>query len=336
MAFSGSPILFYDVPKGGIWGKLGFAVPNWGTRQVTRNSAILDFVSVVGRNLQSIMLTDDALSTRPPNINRIIDINKLLMAVRAMLGNEGLPDNQPALEGVKATQDVESFLLYPCPYFMVRNRWLKRYAQLCFHALAEAIQSTENDTSSFEISNEFCKQMNGYFNRIMQLLATDLLRISPAVAANNVPMTPYGFPDWGSFVLTDAQIMAYTRSWFTSTEKIDTCFPTGDVPSDFDLTLLTTGIPIEDMPVLTAYPNTPVDSVADTSPDPSSLVSGNLNSNPPATGTAAATLAETQAVGQITGAPITSPNAPAAGAPAAAAAPAATAATGAISGAPTK
>ena len=104
------------------------------------------------------------------------------MAVRAMLGNEGLPDNQPALEGVKATQDVESFLLYPCPYFAVRNRWLKRLLQLCFHAASRKRSNPPRTTPArSKFSDEFCKQMNGYFNRIMQLLATDLLRISPAV-----------------------------------------------------------------------------------------------------------------------------------------------------------
>ena len=59
MAFKGSPVLFYDV---GVWGKLGFGVPNWGKRMTSANMVILELVEVLGRNLQAMMLHPDALS----------------------------------------------------------------------------------------------------------------------------------------------------------------------------------------------------------------------------------------------------------------------------------
>ncbi|HEV3023806.1 MAG TPA: hypothetical protein VGX76_15130 [Pirellulales bacterium] len=304
MSFSGSPVLFYDVPVGGTWGKLGFGVPNWGIRKVTRNGTILDFVNVVGRELQAIMLTDDALSTRPPTINRIIDINKLIVAGRALLVSEAVKDNQPVMEGEKATNDVEAFLLYPTPIFRVRNRWMKRYAVLTMHALSEAIQSTENGTSPFEISNDFKDSVGQYFDRILQLVCTGLLRIDPSDPASGVPQNKYGFPDWSKFVLIESQIMSYSRKWFTSTERVDVCYPTGDIPSDFDLTTLTAGIPISEIPKLGPFPFAVEDSTVDGMVDDATLEQPSTSPNPVATGVAAATLAETQNVGEITGAPI--------------------------------
>jgi hypothetical protein len=99
-----------------------------------------------------------------------------------------------------------------------------------------------------------------------------------------------GLPIWEMFVPSDAQINAYSpTTWFTTTERIDVAYPTGDVPSDYDLELLTNGIPIVDLPPLSAYPVTIPDSEADEAADPATLAQTQAP-NPPSTGAAAATL----------------------------------------------
>jgi hypothetical protein len=287
MAFSGSPVLFYDVPVGGIWGKLGFGVPNFGNRLVSRNIVILELVEVIGRNLQAIMLSDDAMSRTPPSINTIKEINKLVMRARQLLGTEQVMDNQDRMVGMHGQNDKQAFLIFPTPIFEVRNRWMKTYAYYVMHALAEAIQSTENATSPFEITNIFAGQVGQYFVRILKRMACELLMINPQ--DKTVPVLTNGLPNWGAFTLSDAQINAYSPStWFSPTELIDTVYPTGDIPDTIALEFLTNGIPSVDLPKLGAYPVTIFDTEADNNPDPSTLAQGTGATNPPATGGAAA------------------------------------------------
>ncbi len=306
MAFSGSPVLFYNV---GVWGKLGFGVPNWGKRLISRNIVLLELVETIGRNLQAIMCSDDSLSRTPPSMNTIIELNKLMMRARQLLATEATADNQVKMTGDKATNDKQSFTVFPCPIFNVRNRWLKTYAFMTMHALAEAMQSSENSTSAFEITNVCSGQIGQYFTRILKRMSCELLNISPldpTVPKDKVT----GLPIWEEFVLTDGQIRAYSPStWFSKTEMIDTSFPLGDIPSDYDLEPLSNGIPIVDLPPLTAYPVTIPDSEADNSPDPATLAKNNGQSNPAATGQAAVpnTPAFVPAVGSQTGAPLVSP-----------------------------
>lgn len=285
MAFSGSPVLFYDVPVGGIWGKLGFGVPNFGKRLVSRNIVLLELVEVIGRNLQAMMLSDDALSRTPPSMNTIITLNKLLLRARQLLSTEQVADNQVRMTGFKGENDKQSFLVFPTPIFRVRNRWMKTYAYYVMHALAECMQSTENGSSAFEITNVLAGQLSQYFVRILKRMSCELLMID----MKTVPVDAgTGLPNWYAFTLTDAQINAYAPSkWFSPTELIDTTYPTGDIPSDYDLETLTDGIPVVDLPVLTPYPVNVLDSEADNEPDPATLAQGTGGPNPPATGSAA-------------------------------------------------
>lgn len=309
MAFSGSPVLFYNV---GVWGKLGFGVPNWGKRLVSRNIVLLELVETIGRNLQAIMLSDDALSRSPPSMNMIIELNKLMMRARQLLATEMTVDNQIRMQGDKGVNDKQSFNVFPCPIFMVRNRWLKTYAYYAMHALAEAMQATENSTSAFEITNVCAGQIGQYFTRILKRMSCELLNISPSDPT--VPKGTDGLPNWEAFVLTDAQIRNYKPSqWFSTTELIDTAFPLGDLPSDYDVEPLSNGIPVIDLPPLTAYPVTVPDSEADLDINPSAKAQGLGNSNPLKTGDALATApvsntpAFVPAPGNSTGAPSVSP-----------------------------
>jgi hypothetical protein len=266
MAFKGSPVLFYDV---GVWGKLGFGVPNWGKRMTSANMVILELVEVLGRNVQAMMLHPDALTRSPPSINTIIDIHKLVLRARSLLATEQVVDNQLRMEPTHAQPDKQSFLVFPTPIFMVRNRWMKTYCYYVMNALSEAMQSTEND-NGFEITQVFAGIVGQPIVRLYKRMAVELLQISPTDAS--VPKDAQGNPNWYAFTLSQQQIMAYAPStWFTPTELIDTVSPIDDIPSAYDLEPLTNGIPIPELPALNPYPFVVSDSEADTAADPATL-----------------------------------------------------------------
>ena len=61
------------------------------------------------------------------------------------------------------------------------------------------------------------------------------------------------------FTLSDEQLRSYNpAAWFTSTEMIDTVPPLDEQPTEDALEVLTSGIPVSQLPVLGRWPSGPV------------------------------------------------------------------------------
>ena len=150
------------------------------------------------------------------------------------------------METAHALPAAEQFLVYPTPYFKVRNQWLKQYAGLMLLSLTESMQHQEN-ARPLEISEAFAGLIGQYVQRVYRLMATELFR---------VPLVEASKPD---FTISDEQLASYNPSvWFTSTEMLDTVAPLDDWPTEDDLEVLTNGIPISHLPILGRWPNGPV------------------------------------------------------------------------------
>ena len=238
--------LWYNVSD---WGRFGLAIPNFSNDTKSQNDTIRYLTDVVGRNLQAILWHPDARLRTPPSINTLTRIHKLCTRARSILASRAVPANILNMETAHALPAPEEFLVYPTPYFKVRNQWLKQYAGLMLLGLTEAMQHQEN-ARPLEISEGFSGLIGQYVHRVYRLMATELFRIPLADATK---------PD---FTITEEQLAGYNPSaWFTSTELIDTVAPLDDWPTEDDLEVLTNGIPISHLPVLGRWPSGPSDNV---------------------------------------------------------------------------
>lgn len=240
--------LWYNV---GDWSSYGLAVPNFGNDTQSQNDTIRYLTGVIGRNLQGIMVHHDARLSTPPSINTLVRVHKLCTRARSILASRAVPANVLSMETAHALPAPEEFLVFPTPYFKVRNQWLKQYAGLTLLALTEAIQHQEN-ARPLEISEAFAGLIGQYIHRVYRLMATELFRVPVADAAK---------PD---FTLSDAQINSYNPSeWFTSTEMIDVVPSLTDWPTEDDLEPLTNGIPVSQLPILGRWPSGPLAATKD-------------------------------------------------------------------------
>src|SRR5262245_8100380 len=139
--FRNDAFLWYNVPG---WDDLGLAVANFGDDKTSQNGTIRYLVEVIGRNLASIMWQQDARTRVPPTINTIRRIHKLCTRVRDILAGRQVGPGQSRMEPAHAVPSPEAFIVYPTPYFLVRNGWLKEYCGYTLLALTEAMQHTEN------------------------------------------------------------------------------------------------------------------------------------------------------------------------------------------------
>ncbi|MEW4530208.1 hypothetical protein [Maioricimonas sp. JC845] len=235
--------LWYNV---GDWGRYGLAVPNFSDDTRSQNDTIRYLTDVVGRNLQAILWHPDGRLRTPPSINTLTRIHKLCTRARAILAGRAVPSATLNMETQHALPAPEEFLVYPTPYFKLRNQWLKQYAGLILLAQTEAMQHQEN-ARPLEISESFAGLIGQYIHRVYRLMATELFRVPLEEASQR------------DFTLTDAQLAGYDPSaWFTSTEMIDTVPRLEDWPTEDDLAVLTNGIPISHLPVLGRWPSGPV------------------------------------------------------------------------------
>lgn len=240
--FGTDEILWYNV---GNWGSLGYGAPNFGQNAMTLNSAISQLVQVVGRNLSAVMHSDDVDLRTPPSINTLMKVNKLVNRARTILAGRAVPPSKPRFEAQHVTPAPIAFLVYPVPYFQVRNGWLKEWCGYALQAISEMMQHTENRLE-YEISTAFAGTIGQYLQRIYVLMATELFGIDRATA------------EAPTFVLTDAMLASYDPSkFFTATELIDTPPLPSTIPTENDLSVLTDGIPAT---VITGLARWPINS----------------------------------------------------------------------------
>src|SRR5688500_13351582 len=128
----------------GVWGRKGYAVPNFGNDPTTLNETIHQLVSVTGRNLSAIMHSTDADLRTPPSINTIARIHKLIVRARQIVGSRAKAPGEFNMEPDHSAPAPQVHIIFPVPYFKVRSPHLKRYCGFILAALAEAMQHTEN------------------------------------------------------------------------------------------------------------------------------------------------------------------------------------------------
>lgn len=241
--------LWYNV---GTWGQLGYAVPNVGPDPRTLNWGIAYLVQVIGRNLAAVMQSTDADMRSPPTINTLRKVNALILRARDIVATRAIPPGRNMMEGAHDTPSPQDQLIFPVPYFKVRNAWLKEWCGYTLMALTELIQSTEN-RRTYDFSTVLGGLVGQYLDRVYQRMAIELLKQDPNVV-NPPPSTTTGQPGT-PFVITEAMLQAYNpAAWFTSTELIDVTPATYDKPTANDLQELTDGIPATKLVGLMKYP----------------------------------------------------------------------------------
>ncbi|PHR99593.1 MAG: hypothetical protein COA78_24810 [Blastopirellula sp.] len=232
-------VLHYDV---GEFGEMGYAVPNWSDDVGSNNPTIIDFVNLIGQNLFHLMHHEDCELRTPPSINTLMRIDKLYKRANQLLTGRAIPANVPNMESQHVRPAGEFFRVYPCPYFHVRNTYMRRWAEWGFMAMAEAMQHTEN-SKSLEISTNFVKLIGQYFTRIYQNMAIELFGKSREEASAD------------GFLLSAADFTSYDPSqYFTLTEMVDTPAHLGFILTEDRIKHLREGIPVVQLPELKPWP----------------------------------------------------------------------------------
>lgn len=233
-------ILWYNV---GEFGEAGYAVPNWSDDVGSLNPHILNFVNVCGANLFSIMHHSDVDLRTPPSINTLKRIHKLYVRCASLLAGNAIPPGQDNMEVEHYRPAGEVFRVYPCPYFLVRNPFMRKWAELIFIMQTEAMQNTEN-RKEMEISTAFAGKVGQYIRRVYTNMAIELFGKEKTVA------------EAAGFVLTSADFDAYDPyAFFTDTELTDTVPRLDRVFTEDRLAYLREGIPVTQLPELGPWPN---------------------------------------------------------------------------------
>lgn len=232
-------VLWYNVQ---LFGDLGYGFPNPSNDLGTLNPNIADLCSIVGQNLFAIMNHEDVDMRVPPSINTLRRIHKLYLRSIQILAGRAVPPGENNMETAHVSPGGEVFKVYPIPYFLVRNQYMKRWAGMILMALSEAMQHTEN-RKTIEISTRFAGTIGQYFTRVYTNMGIELFGKTREQV--NVP----------GFVLTEEELSAYDPSkFFTSTELVDTVPPLNYVFTEDRLAVLRAGINLTDLPPFQPWP----------------------------------------------------------------------------------
>ena len=232
-------VLWYNVGK---FGEAGYAVPNFGDDISTLNSNILDITNLIGRNVFSMMHSEDADLRTPPSINTLMRLHRLYVRAGQILQGRAVPSNVPMFETRHVTPNEEVFRVYPVPFFLVRNPFMKTWCRYALSLLSECFQHTEN-RREVEITESFSGMVGQYLTRIYSLMAIELF----GKTADDCRKP--------GFLLADADFQAYSPGrFFTGTEMTDTVPPFNKVFTEDQLKTLSEGIPVTQLPSLGFWP----------------------------------------------------------------------------------
>lgn len=222
-------VLWYNV---GEFGEAGYAVPNWSNDIGSLNPTIIELVQLAGQNLFNIMHHADADSRTPPSVNTLKRVHKLYLRLASILAGRAIPPGQDDMESDHVRPAGEVFIAYPCPFFNVRNRFMRQWAGWVFMMISEMMQHTEN-RKEIEISTNFAGDIGQYLRRVYTNMAIELFQKPKAVA------------EAPGFALTDVDFAAYNpAAFFTSTEMTDTVPRLDRVFTEDRLEILRQGIPV--------------------------------------------------------------------------------------------
>lgn len=255
-------VLWYNV---GVFGDAGYAVPNWSDDVGSLNPQILDFVEMAGRNLFTIMHHEDADLRIPPSINTLKRVHKLRMRCAQILTGRAVPSGEDNMEVTHSNPAGGVFLVFPVPYFKMRNIYMRRWGGLILMSICEAMQHTEN-RKEMEISINFAGQVGQYIERVYQNMAIEMFNKDRATVKDP------------KFVLTDDDFSKYNpSSFFTSTELVDTVPRLDRTFTEDRLQLLSEGIPVTELPELAPWPVNLTNYYAATRTDGTVVASTNPN-----------------------------------------------------------
>ena len=236
---SSDSIRWYNV---GVFGQAGFAAPHFGNDATTLNPTILELTDLIGRNLFAFMRNEDADLRTPPSLNTLLKIHQLYIRGGKLLEGRAIPANVELFLSGHNSPAVETFRVYPCPYFLVRNAFMKSVCQYSLMLLSDCFQHSEN-RRQIEITERFSAMVGQYLVRIYSRMAIDLF--GKTATECRVP----------GFVLKDSDFASYAPGkWFTSTEMIDTVPRFDRVFTEDQLEVLSDGIPATQLPALGPWP----------------------------------------------------------------------------------
>ncbi len=239
-------VLWYNV---GIFGDLGYAVPNPSDDIGSLNPNIVDMTNLIGRGLFNVMHHDDCDLSTPPSINTLVRVHQLYIRAGQILQGRAVPPHIPNLETDHVSPAGEVFRVYPVPYFKVRNAYMKRWAQYALICLAEMMQHTEN-RKTIEISTTFGAMVGKYMKRIYSNMAVELFGKQREEA------------EAPEFRLTEADFQSYNPAlFFTSQEMIDPVPALDNVFTEDRKAKLSQGIPLTELPKLGPYPLSLIDAL---------------------------------------------------------------------------
>lgn len=233
-------ILWYNV---GIYGEIGYAVPNPSNDIGSLNPNILDFTDLIGKSLFHIMHHEDIDLVTPPTYNTLLRIHQLVKRARQLVASRTQDYGEAAFEVQHVSPAGEIFKVWPVPFFKVRNKALHRWARYTLYCITELFQHTQNRRTLVTYP-EVGARIGGYLNKVYFEMATEYF--GKSVDEVKVP----------GFLLTDEDFASYNpAAFFTETEMVDTVPALDNVFTEDRKEPLANGLPLHELPKLEPFPS---------------------------------------------------------------------------------
>lgn len=154
-----------------------WAIPNLGDNVETESAAMAELFETVNRGLMMFSNMRDCFVVNPPSIACVKAHHNMYIRLNKIIDARTKQDHQERLDFPHITPIRRVFRVFPVRYFDMKNRWTKRWIELCLYGLTQFAQMAEANTWTNDFNHISAHEMKKPFAEAYRLMAIELFDV---------------------------------------------------------------------------------------------------------------------------------------------------------------
>ncbi len=159
--------------EGVIW-----ALANVGDNVETENAAVAELFETVNYNLMGLSLSRDCFITAVPSLDCVKAHHNMYVRLLRFIDARTKADNESRLDFPHITPVRRVFRRYPVRYYDQKNRWTKRWCELCLYGLGQMAQISEANTWTNDFHVRSAELMKRPYREAYRLMVVELFNVN--------------------------------------------------------------------------------------------------------------------------------------------------------------
>ncbi len=159
-----------------------WAIANLGDNVETENAAVAELFETINYNLMGMTLMRDCFVSAVPSLECVKTHHNMYVRLLRFIDARTKRDNEVRLDFPHITPVRRVFRRYPVRYFDQKNRWTKRWTELCLYGLSQMAQVAEANTWTNDFHSRSAELFKRPYREAYRLMNVELFNVNMEAA----------------------------------------------------------------------------------------------------------------------------------------------------------